>query len=365
MDRHPRLRGKPHSRFMQIDVGGAAGFMMEATYSSMLPDYDQALEATHIQPRLHCGIVTYDKALEATHIKPRLDNAYIAALLTSSTHRPIINHRISVVTSSNQLKFSWLLTPPPRRLTLLESFLEQFLTSHVSVAESLEVASNDSDVIFSDLFASVNVNEDLEISDPLPFEYDYSNLLGGIANPGVLPTDLSLATFSPLSSSQRLQTLPPSVPHPQYLPSQPGVSLQLPGLSPPSLSQSPQDPRPLDSSHSSQEPAEPAPLLQTPSQHISPRSRLKHDRQFKCTSCTKVFPRRCDLNKHAKSHERPFKCDIAGCTHTQGFALHKDLRRHIDTIHLKSTFTCHFPGCGETFSRSDNCHRHFEEQHSR
>lgn len=94
------------------------------------------------------------------------------------------------------------------------------------------------------------------------------------------------------------------------------------------------------------------------------RNRRKHDKQLNCSSCLKVFSRRCDLNKHARTHLKGFKCDIAGCTHTQGFALYKDLRRHKETIHFKSTFTCYFPSCGQQFSRADNCQRHFEEQHS-
>lgn len=95
----------------------------------------------------------------------------------------------------------------------------------------------------------------------------------------------------------------------------------------------------------------------------APRTRRKN-LQLNCGSCVKIFTRRCDLNKHAKTHKRAFKCTVAGCDNTLGFALPKDLRRHIDTIHRKSTFTCDFPNCGQTFSRSDNCQRHVEEKHS-
>ena len=113
------------------------------------------------------------------------------------------------------------------------------------------------------------------------------------------------------------------------------------------------------------------------------KRRRRKNQQISCISCSKAFTRPCDLRyvvhmhelidrgitespcrKHARTHERTSKCNIAGCSNTQGFALHKDLRRHFHTVHLKSTFTCHFPSCEETFSRSDNCLRHFEEQHS-
>jgi hypothetical protein len=186
----------------------------------------------------------------------------------------------------------------------------------------------------------------------------------------VFPTDTSLATPLPLSQHH---DIPPALPiansRPQPLPILTNTSLQTPGLSPPSLSQSPQDPRlsprtpeqefgrslheahfdstkttspslnhhgggsqllgyqidpsssqryplptnfsreapeqqiqlkglstsPLSRSSSSQPSPEPGILVQTSPQHIPSRSRRKHDRQFKCSSCSKVFPRRCDL----------------------------------------------------------------------
>ncbi|KIM99209.1 hypothetical protein OIDMADRAFT_56369 [Oidiodendron maius Zn] len=97
---------------------------------------------------------------------------------------------------------------------------------------------------------------------------------------------------------------------------------------------------------------------------LSVRRCRRREQHITCPSCSKAFSRPCDLKKHARTHSRAFRCDIAGCTNMQGFALHKDLRRHIDTLHLKSTFTCHFPSCGNIFSRSDNCLRHFNEQHT-
>ena len=46
---------------------------------------------------------------------------------------------------------------------------------------------------------------------------------------------------------------------------------------------------------SSQESTEPDPRIQVPSQQKASISRRRHNGQFKCTSCYKVFPRRCDL----------------------------------------------------------------------
>ncbi|KAG9232655.1 hypothetical protein BJ875DRAFT_442964 [Amylocarpus encephaloides] len=80
-------------------------------------------------------------------------------------------------------------------------------------------------------------------------------------------------------------------------------------------------------------------------------SRQSLRKLIQCTQapCDKAFRRRCDLNKHLRTHDREFKCDIQGCTHNRGFALRKDLQRHIGTVHNKETLVCEY--CGETFSR--------------
>ncbi|CZR66365.1 uncharacterized protein PAC_16266 [Phialocephala subalpina] len=251
----------------------------------------------------------------------------------------------------------------------LESFLEHNLTSYVCPAELGAASNNDSYVAFSNIFASGY--EDLETLYPLSFRYEYSNYLDSITDLSALPTNPSLATPSQLS---QYHDIPPTVPsailQPQGHYSQPGTSLQLPGLSPPSLSHSPQEPSllprapvqassfelynpktscdstventrilmhhqlvhqhlgyqdntvtsqqhiipelPQDqpqqqlsttsrlTSQSSGDSIVPSPnpglFAQIPPQQIPARSRRKHDRQLKCTSCSKVFLRRCDLN---------------------------------------------------------------------
>lgn len=186
----------------------------------------------------------------------------------------------------------------------------------------------------------------------------------------MFPTDPSLAT--PSSTFQH-HNIPPAVPaassFPQHLSIYADLSIQAPGPSPPSLSQSPRDPRlsprtpeqessfgqnpegadsdstkntspslnghdsvhqhldyqndtsssltyqfpdsphegakqqreltslsssPLSNS-STQPSPEPGTLVQISPEHIPSKGRRKHDRQFKCSSCSKVFPRRCDL----------------------------------------------------------------------
>jgi hypothetical protein len=180
----------------------------------------------------------------------------------------------------------------------------------------------------------------------------------------VFPTDPSLAT--PSSTFQH-HNIPPAVPAASSFPQH--LSIQAPGLSPPSLSQSPRDPRlsprtpeqessfgqnregadsdstkntspslnrhdsvhqhlgyqndtssslryqfpdsphegakqqrqltslstsPLSNS-STQPSPEPSTPVQSPPQHIPSQGRRRHDCQFKCSSCPKVFLRRCDL----------------------------------------------------------------------
>jgi hypothetical protein len=170
----------------------------------------------------------------------------------------------------------------------------------------------------------------------------------------VLLTDPPLAIPSPPSQLHDIATiLQPSAPHSQAIPIEPNLSFEPPGLSLSSLSQSPQDPRfsprtpeqeasfkrstheadfeptkqnPTSSNHESfhqhlgsqTDPYNPQritffpyqgpqlqirPLIQVPSQQKASISRRRRNEQFKCTSCYKVFPRRCDL-KYAPSYPR-------------------------------------------------------------
>ncbi|KAM7204035.1 hypothetical protein V8F20_003733 [Naviculisporaceae sp. PSN 640] len=96
------------------------------------------------------------------------------------------------------------------------------------------------------------------------------------------------------------------------------------------------------------EPGEPA-----PGQHI-------------CSNCAKPFARLCDLNKHAKSHSRPFKCAITTCKyHEHGWPTAKELERHINDKHSVAprTFACRFPPCTYKSKRESNCKQHMEKTH--
>ena len=85
-----------------------------------------------------------------------------------------------------------------------------------------------------------------------------------------------------------------------------------------------------------------------------------------CADCGKQFPRHCDLNKHAKSHSRPFKCDHENCKyHELGWPTAKELDRHVNDKHSASpqTFPCLFQPCPYRSKRESNCKQHMEKSH--
>lgn len=85
-----------------------------------------------------------------------------------------------------------------------------------------------------------------------------------------------------------------------------------------------------------------------------------------CPHCRKEFPRLCDLNKHTKSHSRPFKCEDMGCKyHEHGWPTAKELERHVNDKHSVAprTFACAFPPCTYESKRESNCKQHMEKKH--
>ncbi|KAF7927184.1 hypothetical protein EAE99_005515 [Botrytis elliptica] len=89
---------------------------------------------------------------------------------------------------------------------------------------------------------------------------------------------------------------------------------------------------------------------------------------YTCPECQKQFKLPCELNVHIKSHTLPFKCRICSCK-SLGFRYHKDLKRHIASIHPKlnpngERYFCDAESCkhsraeGKGFTRKDNFKRH-------
>ena len=85
-----------------------------------------------------------------------------------------------------------------------------------------------------------------------------------------------------------------------------------------------------------------------------------------CDTCHKTFGRLCDLNKHAKSHSRPYKCQVVSCKyHEHGWPTAKELERHVNDKHSLSprTFACLYHPCGYRSKRESNCKQHMEKAH--
>jgi hypothetical protein len=77
---------------------------------------------------------------------------------------------------------------------------------------------------------------------------------------------------------------------------------------------------------------------------------------FTCDQCSREFPAQGLLNRHLKSHSKPYKCEKC----EKGFALKLDLLRHAKARHVdRSTYyDCPNAGCSFKSPRRDNLARH-------
>lgn len=85
-----------------------------------------------------------------------------------------------------------------------------------------------------------------------------------------------------------------------------------------------------------------------------------------CHVCDKEFKRPCDLTKHVKTHERPWKCPEEGCKfHDHGWPTEKERDRHVNDKHSSapSLYHCLFKPCPYTSKRESNCKQHMEKAH--
>ncbi|KAM0714841.1 hypothetical protein Q7P37_009305 [Cladosporium fusiforme] len=85
-----------------------------------------------------------------------------------------------------------------------------------------------------------------------------------------------------------------------------------------------------------------------------------------CPQCDKEFKRPCDLTKHVKTHERPYKCPIDKCKyHEYGWPTEKECERHVNDKHSSapSLYHCLFKPCPYTSKRESNCKQHMEKAH--
>ena len=86
-----------------------------------------------------------------------------------------------------------------------------------------------------------------------------------------------------------------------------------------------------------------------------------------CPQCDKEFKRPCDLTKHIKTHDRPYKCPIDKCKyHEYGWPTEKECERHVNDKHstVPSLYHCLFKPCPYTSKRESNCKQHMEKAHN-
>ncbi|KAK3068961.1 hypothetical protein LTR53_013071 [Teratosphaeriaceae sp. CCFEE 6253] len=82
--------------------------------------------------------------------------------------------------------------------------------------------------------------------------------------------------------------------------------------------------------------------------------------------CDKEFKRPCDLTKHIKTHERPWKCPDADCKyHAHGWPTEKERDRHVNDKHSSAPpeYACLFEPCPYRSKRESNCKQHMEKAH--
>lgn len=85
-----------------------------------------------------------------------------------------------------------------------------------------------------------------------------------------------------------------------------------------------------------------------------------------CDLCDKEFKRPCDLTKHLKTHERPWKCSDSACKyHELGWPTEKERDRHVNDKHSNAPalYRCLYPPCPYTSKRESNCKQHMEKAH--
>ncbi|KAI5926989.1 hypothetical protein F4810DRAFT_699268 [Camillea tinctor] len=88
-----------------------------------------------------------------------------------------------------------------------------------------------------------------------------------------------------------------------------------------------------------------------------------------CTRCHKTFPRKCELKKHEKRHQKPYGCTFQGCN--KRFGSKNDWKRHENSQHfMLELWRCdekqkeNPPAtCGKNFRRKEGFKHHLENHH--
>ncbi|KAI1419700.1 hypothetical protein F5Y12DRAFT_720400 [Xylaria sp. FL1777] len=81
-----------------------------------------------------------------------------------------------------------------------------------------------------------------------------------------------------------------------------------------------------------------------------------------CSTCGKTFPRRCELKKHEKRHEKPYGCTMPDCD--KRFGSKNDWKRHENTQHfMLEMWRCDEESCEKLCHRREMFRAHLEKDH--
>ncbi|KAI1200804.1 hypothetical protein F5X97DRAFT_331761 [Nemania serpens] len=81
-----------------------------------------------------------------------------------------------------------------------------------------------------------------------------------------------------------------------------------------------------------------------------------------CPTCGKSFPRKCELKKHEKRHEKPYGCTMPDCA--KKFGSKNDWKRHENTQHfMLEMWKCEEESCEKICYRRENFRTHLEKDH--
>ncbi|KAI4867329.1 hypothetical protein F4820DRAFT_457023 [Hypoxylon rubiginosum] len=92
-----------------------------------------------------------------------------------------------------------------------------------------------------------------------------------------------------------------------------------------------------------------------------------------CDICNKVLKTKSEYKKHKQRHDKPFKCEVPGCSRTEGFSTPNDLDRHKRSLHpdekaAGSRYQCPIGACknkDKIWPRADNFRAHMRRVHQK
>lgn len=97
-----------------------------------------------------------------------------------------------------------------------------------------------------------------------------------------------------------------------------------------------------------------------------------HSSSLVCPTCHQKVKTKSELKKHKQKHEKPHRCDVPGCSRTEGFSTPNDVDRHKRSCHPEQRangkcYRCIVPGCRKKekkWPRADNFRQHLKRVHS-